>query len=398
MYYRNYLNIISLRLENETRKFIQVLYGPRQVGKTTLMLQFKDRTKKKVVFASADAVEAMDYHWVSQVWESARINLKNQDSVILILDEVQKITNWSEIIKKEWDADTRNNLNIKVVLLGSSRLLLMQGLTESLAGRFETLYIPHWSFSEMNEAFGITPKEYLWYGGYPGSASLFNDEERWKSYVRDALIETSISKDILMLTRINKPALLRKLFEIGCQYSGQILSYTKILGQLHDAGNTTTLAHYLSLLDSSGLLSGLEKFSKAKLKTRSSSPKFQVQNMGLMSALSSQDFNQVNQDPSQWGRWVESCIGAHLLNSTYTSPLKLYYWREGNYEVDFVLEYKSRLIAIEVKTSGKEDEKAKTRFSKQYKPEKFLLVGNEGIDWQKFIKIDPLTLFSKVTS
>lgn len=194
---------------------------------------------------------------------------------------MQKVSHWSETVKKLWDEDSFNHLNIKIILSGSSRLLLEQGLTESLAGRFEIIYMTHWTLEEMEKAFGWDATQYAWFGGYPGSTGLIKDENRWKSYIKDAIIETSISKDILMLTRIDKPALLKKLFELGCQYSGHILSYTKMLGQLQDAGNTTTLSHYLTLLHTAGLLSGLEKFAHTAIRKRGSSPKFQVNNKTL---------------------------------------------------------------------------------------------------------------------
>jgi predicted AAA+ superfamily ATPase len=215
------------------------------------------------------------------VWDSARLLLKASGATefLLVIDEIQKIDNWSEVVKQQWDKDTRENTNIKVILLGSSRLLIQKGLSESLAGRFETLYLGHWPYPEMQEAFGWSIEQYVYFGGYPGSAMLINDEERWKNYIKDSLIETSISKDILMLTRIDKPALLKRLFELGCLYSGQILSYTKIIGQLQDAGNATTLANYLKLLSDCGLLGGLDKYAGDIIRKRGSSPKFQVYNV-----------------------------------------------------------------------------------------------------------------------
>ncbi len=282
---------------------------------------------------------------------------------------------------------------IKVVLLGSSRLLLQQGLTESLAGRFETIYMGHWSFSEMQEAFGYNVNQYIWFGGYPGAAQLVNDEDRWKQYVNDSLIETSISKDILMLTRIDKPALMKRLFELGCRYSGQILSYTKILGQLLDAGNTTTLAHYLRLLDASGLLSGIEKFSPEKIRQRSSSPKFQVYNTALISAQVDTDFNETFFRPELWGHWVESAIGAHLLNETMVSGYQLFYWREKNSEVDFVIQHKGKTIGIEVKSGSKTRASGVEAFKRQFNPDKIYLAGTSGIPLSEFLLINPVELF-----
>lgn len=311
----------------------------------------------------------------------------------MVVDEIQKINNWSEIVKKLWDEDTRNNLQIKVVLLGSSRLLLQQGLTESLAGRFETTYLGHWSFSEMQAAFGVSAEQYVWFGGYPGAAILMNDEDRWKKYVNDALIETSISKDILMLTRVDKPALLRKLFEIGCLYSGQILSYTKMVGQLQDAGNTTTLAHYLQLLDTAGLLTGIEKYTGEPLRQRSSSPKFQVHNTALITAQQADILKDIRIKPALWGRWVEAAIGAHFVNHQHSEEYTVHYWRHRNDEIDFVLERKGKLLGIEVKSGATQKASGMTAFKKQFQPDKVLLVGNSGIPWQELLKIRPSELF-----
>jgi len=262
MYERYYLQALEKRVK-EINNHIQVLVGPRQVGKTTIIKQLLSKTDMPYVFESADSKQNLGELWIRQLWETARIRLKSSGSTefLLVIDEIQKIDNWSEEVKLQRDLDKFHNINIKVILLGSSRLLIQKGLTESLAGRFEIINIPHWSFDEMRTAFGWDLESYIWFGGYPGSADLINDEKRWKNYIKDSLIETSISKDILMLTRVDKPALLKTLFEVGCDYSGQILSYTKILGQLKDAGNTTTLAHYLNLLSESGLLGGLEKYS-----------------------------------------------------------------------------------------------------------------------------------------
>lgn len=380
---------------NESRTFIQVLMGPRQVGKTTLISQVLAKLDSPYLFISADAMANAGDIWLEQQWEVARIQLRELDAAafVLAIDEIQKIQNWSEIVKKLWDEDTRTKQNIKVILLGSSRLLLQQGLTESLAGRFETTYLGHWSFKEMEQAFGITADQYVWYGGYPGAASLMADEDRWKKYVNDALIETSISKDILMLTRVDKPALLRKLFELGCLHSGQILSYTKILGQLQDAGNTTTLAHYLQLLDTAGLLAGIEKYSGEQIRQRSSSPKFQVHNTALLSAQQGASFKEVRSKPEQWGRWVEAAIGAHLVNQQLTEGYTVHYWRHRNDEIDFVLEKKGKLIGLEVKSGAKQKALGMEAFRKQFTPDKVLLVGNSGLPWQEFLRLSPDQLF-----
>ena len=322
----------------EPRKFIQVLMGPRQVGKTTMAAQMLQKAKFPYIFESADAVSAINSTWIEQLWETTRLKMNVQPAkeFILVIDEIQKIPNWSETVKRLWDKDTLNGTNIKVVLLGSSRLLLHKGLTESLAGRFETMYLGHWSFLEMEKAFNWNADQYAWFGGYPGGAELIEDEDRWKNYINNSLIETSVSKDILMLTRVDKPALLKRLFELGCQYSGQILSFTKIQGQLQDAGNTTTLSHYLSLLDTAGLLAGIEKYAANIIRKRSSSPRFQVHNNALISAQKKENFEEIMQKPAEWGHIIQSSVGAHLINHTISQNYSVYYWRERNDEVDFI--------------------------------------------------------------
>jgi len=347
------------------------------------------------IYESADAVSAANAAWLMQVWESARLRMKASGTkkFLLVIDEIQKIDNWSEIVKQQWDKDTRENINIKVILLGSSRLLIQKGLTESLAGRFETIYLGHWTYAEMQEAFGWSIEQYVYFGGYPGSATLIDDEERWKNYIKDSLIETSISKDILMLTRVDKPALLKRLFELGSIYSGQILSYTKIMGQLQDAGNTTTLANYLKLLSDCGLLGGLDKYAGDIVRKRGSSPKFQVFNNALISSQANDSFDKAIVSPALWGRLVESSVGAHLMNHSVSERYNLYYWREGNYELDFVLEKGNKLIGLEVKSGTKADNAGTAKFMEKYHPEKVLLIGTGGIPYEEFLKMNPTEIF-----
>jgi predicted AAA+ superfamily ATPase len=394
MFQRHYLQALTKRM-NEPRKFIQVLMGPRQIGKTTLVTQLTEKIKTGYHFTSADAV-ASGSVWLEQQWETARLKMEQSKAkeFLLVIDEIQKIDNWSQTIKLLWDADTRNKKNLKVILLGSSRLLVQKGLTESLAGRFESTYMGHWSYTEMKQAFGWDVNKYVWFGGYPGSADLINDEERWKSYVQESLIETSISKDILMLTRVDKPALMKRLFELGCLYSGQILSYTKVLGQLQDAGNTTTLSHYLELLDTAGLLAGVEKYSPNVIRQRSSSPKFQVHNTALISAQRDETIKDIKAKPGEWGRMVESAIGAHLVNHSLTEKFNLHYWRERNDEVDFVIERKGKIIGLEVKSGAAGSASGMAAFQNRFKPYKVLLIGKTGLPWQDLLQMNPVDLFS----
>lgn len=379
----------------EPRKFIQVLMGPRQVGKTTMASQMLKKVNIPYIFESADAITAVNTGWIEQVWENARLKMKVQSAkeFILVIDEIQKIHNWSESVKRQWDKDSLDETAIKVILLGSSRLLLHKGLTESLAGRFETIYLGHWSLAEMEKAFNWNADQYAWFGGYPGGAELIMDEDRWKNYINNSLIETSVSKDILMLTRVDKPALLKRLFELGCHYSGQILSFTKILGQLQDAGNTTTLSHYLNLLDTAGLLAGIEKYAANIIRKRSSSPRFQVHNNALLSAQKNEYFNEIIRKPAEWGHVIESSVGAHLVNHSISQNYSVYYWRERNAEVDFVLERRGKIIALEIKSNDSVNNKGLEIFKNKFKPDKLYQISNRGFSWQELLKINPVELF-----
>ena len=383
---RSNFSSILKRLK-EPRRFIEALIGPRQVGKTTLALQLIDSLKKPAHYASADEIGLYQANWLEQQWEVARLLIqKKNQSAILVLDEIQKIKEWSTIVKRLWDEDTRERRSLKVLVLGSAPLLIQHGLSESLAGRFEVIPIRHWTYNEMREAFHWTFDQFLYYGGYPGAASLIHDEVRWKRYIIDSLIETTIAKDILSLSVIHKPALLKQLFHLGCLSSGQILSYQKIIGQLQDAGNTTTLAHYLDLISAAGLLTGLSKYAGHITRQRASSPKFQVQNTALFSALSSHTFIEAKKNRDFWGRLLESAIGAYLVNQVIGKNIQLFYWREGNHEVDFVLQSGEKLIAIEVKSGrSRETLRGMEIFRKQFKPYRLLLVSDQGIKPELFL-------------
>ena len=377
-----------LKRLQEKRRFIQVLAGPRQVGKTTLVRQVMAASHLPAHYASADEPTLRgDRTWLEQQWDIARLKAAaGKSGALLVLDEIQKITDWPTVVKLLWDADTHSGVALKVVLLGSAPLLIQHGLTESLAGRFEVIAVPHWSFSEMREAFGYTLEQYVFYGAYPGAAGLIDNPERWRRYVVDSLIETTISRDILSLNRVDKPALLRRMFLLGCAYSGQILSYQKMLGQLTDAGNTTSLAHYLDLLQGAGMLAGLSKYSHGQVRQRGSSPKLQVLNTALMTAQDQRSLAEARSEGDYWGRLVESAVGAHLFNSSFGTNLSVTYWRERNQEVDFVLQQGKTVVAVEVKSGGRREAlPGMAAFALQFQPKRQLLVGGQGIPLDEFL-------------
>ncbi len=379
----------------ESRKTIQVLVGPRQVGKSTLVKQVLQEIDMPFLFANADSVDAEDRLWISQTWETARTQMQHKglNEFLLVIDEVHKIDNWSEAVKKEWDSDTFYDVNLKVVLLGSSRLLLKDGLTESLAGRFELIRMPHWSYEEMHEAFGLTLDQYIYFGGYPGGAPYIKNEARWRRYVKDSIVAPAIDKDVLMTKTVYKPELMRRLFELGATYSGEELSLNKVLGQLNDAGNVTTLANYLLALDESQLLAGLQKYAAGQARKYNSVPKFMVYNNALMSALSGSSFDKVFADPKLRGRWFESAVGAHLLNIAEENDYRIFYWRERDDEVDFIVQSTSKCIAIEVKSGRRQANKGMYVFQEKFKPHRSLVVGSGGLSFEDFFSLDLERLF-----
>ncbi len=393
MFKRAQYQDIKKRID-EPRKFIQVILGPRQVGKTTLIKQLLQEIEIFYHYASADAVAAGSA-WIGQQWEIARALKKKHDAeeFLLVIDEIQKITDWSEQVKALWDGDSFHNINIKVILLGSASLLLQKGLSESLTGRYEVTRMMHWSLSEMKNAFGFTPEQYVWFGGYPGAAGLIEDENRWKQYVLDSLIEPTIMKDVLMLAPVRKPALLKSMFELACSYSGQIVSLNKILGQLQDAGNTTTLSYYLDLLNEAALVGGIKNLYRETVRRRNSIPKYQVYNTALMTAQKNSTFKEILFKPEEWGRHVESAIGAHLLNHSRSGYFVVYYWRHQNHEIDFVIKKGTQLIGLEIKSGPKKLAKGSREFQKVFPESKPMLIGESGLPWQDFLLINPADLF-----
>ena len=374
--------VVSLR---KKLPVFQVLIGPRQVGKTTIARQVMKKLPYPSVYASADSPLPPGPEWIETQWRLAEIQvLKAKKPVILVLDEIQKVRGWSESLKLHWDGAQRAGKDIRLLALGSSALLLKEGLTESLAGRFFLTRCPHWSFYECSSAFRWDLKTWLYYGGYPGAAVFVHDERQWKQYITDSLIETVLARDVLQMQKITKPALLRHLFALSATFPARILSYNKMLGQLQDAGNTTTLAHYLRLLESAFLVSGLELFSQGQIRKRGSSPKLILWNNALINALSSKTFKEAVGDASLWGRLVENAVGAHFCNGLSGTAFGLTYWRDGDKEVDFVVTRGSNVWAVEVKSGRSGKMHGMEAFRTKYPKAKSLIVGEGGVPLEKF--------------
>ena len=338
----------------------------------------------------ADAVDKDDREWIHRVWESARgaMRLHHGQEHLLVIDEIQKITQWSEFVKLEWDSDTSSRTNIKVVLLGSSRLLLTHGLTESLAGRYELIRMNHWSLKEMQIAFGFSLEQYIYFGGYPGAAKYVFEPSRWKRYIKDSIVKPAIEKDVILTSNIYKPALMKQLFVIGCKYSAELLALTKAAGQLQDAGNATTLASYLNILNECQLLTGLQKYAQDDARKNNSVPKFQVYNNALLSAYQRHNFEQVQLNPMLWGRWVESAVGAHLISYAEEHDYDVFYWRNRDDEVDFVVLTDEGCVAFEVKSGRRKMNSGIPAFINNYHPVHTYIIGTGGISLEEFLNGD----------
>jgi predicted AAA+ superfamily ATPase len=386
MYERTLVGQLSKRLR-EKRRFIQVIAGPRQTGKTTAVLQSLDSLRTPRHFVSADDPALISPEWLRSEWEHARLLQRqtNRD-VILVIDEVQKIPQWPSMVKLLWDEDSRGKIPLKVVLLGSSPLLIQKGMTESLMGRFEVLYCPHWNYAECKAAFHYDLNDFLFFGGYPGAAALKDDENRWARYIGASIVEPTISQDILLMEEVRKPALLRILFTLGAGYSAQELSYTKLLGQMQDAGNTVTLAHYLELLGKANILCGLSKYSPNKIRIRQSSPRLMVFDTSLMTYSAGASRRRFLENPADRGRLVESAMGAYLLARSREEGFDLYWWRERNKEVDFVLQKGPALTAIEVKSGRIRNPGGGMEFKKVYPHALIFVVGSANCRLEDFLE------------
>ena len=388
----------------ETPRRIVAVFGPRQTGKTTIIRQALLRSGVPFRYVAVDEPDpppatgavlsaprtdpfpaAMrDGRWLVDCWEAARDHAGSGRGFVLALDEIQKVPRWSEVVKGLWDADRFAERPLRVVIAGSSPMTMQRGLGESLAGRFETIAVAPWSFPEMAVAFGFDVDRYVFFGGYPGAAPHVGTPAVWRDYVRRAIADASIERDVLAMTRVDRPALLTRLFRLACQMSGQIVTYNKMLGQLRDAGNTTTLARYLDLLRRVGLVAGLARYA-GPMSDRAASPKLNVLDTSLMTAHSGYTFEEAKADRTFWGRVVETAVGAHLVNTAMIGE-RIRYWRDDAHEVDFVIERGPKLAAAEVKTGrDRSSGRGLAAFRQRYERSRTVLVGPGGIPLADFL-------------
>lgn len=384
-----------LRRLEEPPRLLQILMGPRQVGKTTSIRQAAQRLRRKkfaVVSADADALASPPGEWIARHWAKANALAKAGKPTLLAFDELQKIPGWSELVKREFDANQRLRPGLRphVVISGSSALMMERGLTESLAGRFELIRFPHWSFGEQSSAFKLDLNGYVAMGGYPRLHEFSHDAERFLGYVRDSIVESVLNKDILLLRPVDKPVLLRRLFEFACYHPVEIVSLQKMLGPLTDKGNVTTIAHYLDLLAKAFLIVPLQKYSPEILRIRSSSPKIVVMAQALLTAVQGKTPLSFAKDRSLYGRWVENAVGAHLLRSGFD----VFYWRERDEEIDFIARRQGVVFAVEVGISDKKRATPLARLAGKSGITRTLIVGPSGVGIDKFLSNDPAAWIS----
>lgn len=396
MYERKQLQTLRKRMA-EPRRRMQIVMGPRQVGKSTLVGQFADSADIPLDSFSADSINPFDSTWIAACWQQARMrmDINSEPEHILVIDEVQKIHGWSEQVKKEWDEDTRLHRNLKVILLGSSRLLIQRGLEESLSGRFETIKLGYWTWQEMRDAFGFTMDEYIYFGGFPGLAQDIHDEDRWRSLVEDSIILPALTRDILEIEEIRNPALLRQVFELACTESAKELSLTKMQGTMN-SGSVPTIKNYLDVLGKSMIVQPLLKYSPSPIREKQSVPKMQVFNNGFRNRYGTFSFDEARTDAAEWGRQVESAVGAHLVNRSVTDDFELYYWRnDKKQECDYVLRRGQALVAIEVKSGAADSVAGFEKFRELYSDRitSAFIVGPQALPLEEFFAIDVKSLF-----
>lgn len=393
--------ILEERLGQPAPGLIQLLVGPRQVGKTTLLLKIAGRQPGRAVYATADAPEAVLPNWREGIWQRVVSLARDAGTpAVLLLDEVQYLPEWSQWLKTRYDEAKRERLPIHIVASGSSSLRLGAGSRETMAGRFERLALLHWGARDLAALAGIPPddaaRRLVSHGGYPGAVALWNEPARWQNYLRDAIVEPAIGRDLLALEQVRKPALLRQIFAIAVGHPSEILSLDKIAGRLAEKGALETIAHYLDLLNEAFLVTALQKASRAEVRRRRSPSKLIVRDNALLAAAG-QLPPSPESDPERWGRWVENTCLARILNAGLT----VHYWREEPWEADgvFIGPGNFRWI-VEVKTGGytAEDLRGLAKASEKFPDHRPLVLcdrgqervaraaGFEAMPWQDFVQ------------
>ncbi len=338
------------RLAESAPGRIQLLAGPRQVGKTTLLLELHERLGEQSVYVPADSPEAALPGLWERVFGEAEETAKSIGRAVVLLDEVHMLSKWAEHLKGATDRIRRRKIPIHVVATGSSALRLASGSRETLAGRFERITLTHWSASSLAEVFGFSSKDaadqVVGMGSYPGAIALRDDVRRWAAYIRDAIVEPAIGRDILALASVRKPALLRQVFGVAASSPAQIVSLQKIQGQLQDPGALETIAHYLNLLEEAFLVAPVSKYANRAVRRRSSPPKLVTLNNAILAVMDPQGIPTPDSDPERFGVWVENACLAFAWNAGQ----HVSYWREEPQEIDGVLEGSWGKWAVEIKT------------------------------------------------
>jgi predicted AAA+ superfamily ATPase len=341
---------LTRRLAEPAPGRLQLLTGPRQVGKTTLLLELAKENEPMTVYASCDGPEAALPGFWERLWTQAAEIARSQQKALLLLDEVQHVPDWAARLKAEWDRLRRHHTAIHVVATGSSALRVASGSRESLAGRFERLTLAHWTAVALRDTFSFpaaqVPDLFVRFGCYPGAVGLLGDPPRWRAYIRDAIIEPAVGRDVLAIGVIRRPALFRQVFVLCASVPAQIVSLQKLQGQLQDAGALETIAHYLSILEEAYLVTPVEKFSPRPLRRRAAPPKLVTLNNALLAALDPNGAPEASVEPEKYGRWVENACLAYAWNAGQ----RIAYWREEPLEVDGIIEGSWGAWAIEVKT------------------------------------------------
>lgn len=344
------LEALRARLAEPAPGRIQLLTGPRQVGKTTLLLALQEAEGERAVYAAADGPEALLPGFWERLWAVVEEVAARKGKASLLLDEAHLLPGWSGRLKAEWDRLRRRKLPVHIVATGSSALHLATGSRESLAGRFERTVLSHWSAASLADAFGLAPRVaadlLVREGGYPGAYPLRNDVSRWTAYVRDAILEPAIGRDLLALAAVRRPALLRQVFGVCAASPAQIVSLQKLQGQLQDPGALETIAHYLALLEEGFLVAPLSKFSMRPARQRAAPPKLVVLSNAFLAAADPRGAPAPDVDPARYGAWVENACLAYA----WSAGQRVSYWREEPLEVDAVVEGSWGAWAIEVKT------------------------------------------------